>query len=234
VPPELPEIPPDSLLLWLAGDRGVHLVDGAIDRWADQSGNGMDALKSIANERPKPTPTLAGRPNAVLFDGVDDDLSLGAGFADFAAGVTIFAIANQSADSDCSSIIQLSNGSEVDDVDFGRFRASSTYEVLDGTVTGVSGAFAIGQDVLLDVVHRPDLTVDIRINGEFSNGSQHVALPAPLSRSKNFIGRSLYSECSPFAGKIAEILLYARALSNTEVLQVEAYLRQKWGCCGAP
>ena len=229
---DLPEIPRESLVLWLAGDRGVHLVDGAVDRWADQSGNGMDAFKNTANQRPKPTPMLPDQPSSLVFDGVDDNLSLGEGFADFTAGATIFAVARQSVDSDCSSIIQLSNGSEVDDVDFGRYRASSTYEVLDGTVTGVAGAFTIGKEVLLNVVHRPDETVDIRINGEFSNGASHIALPALLSRSKNFIGRSLYGECSPFAGNIAEVLLYSRALSLAEVQRVEAYLSQKWQCCG--
>ena len=231
--PELPEIPRDSLLVWLAGDRGVHLVDGAIDRWADQSGNGMDAIKSIANERPRPTPALPDLPNAVLFDGVDDSLSFGEGFSNFAAGLTLFAIANQSKNADCSSIIQLSNGAEVDDVDFGRQTESLSYEVQNNEVNGVPGAFTLGQMALLGVVHRPDLTVDLRLNGEFTKGDLDFQLPAALSRRKNFIGRSLYSGCPHFTGKIGEILLYSRALSEEEVTRVETYLGQKWRCCGA-
>jgi hypothetical protein len=34
---------------------------------------------------------------------------------------------------------------------------------------------------------------------------------------------------TPFMGSIAEVILFARALSAMEILQVEAYLKAKWG-----
>ncbi len=226
-----PNIPLDSLYLWLRADRGVHLVDGAVDVWADQSGGGRDAFKNIASQRPKLSATAWNGLPVLEFDGADDDLALPEGFSDFSAGLTFFASVSQEADSDCSAVLQLSNGAEIDDVDFSRVNASLSYEVIEQTVEGVHGAYALDQRVLLGVVSRPNETVDLRINGEFTNGAQGYLVPSPKTRSKNFVGRSLYASCSPFGGKIAEILLYTRALSATEVSQVEGYLRQKWGCC---
>lgn len=224
-------IPTNSLLLWLQADRGVHLVDGAVDVWADQSGAAHDAFKNIANQRPKLAASTWNNLPILQFDGIDDDLALPEGFSDFSAGLTFFASVSQESDSECSAVLQLSNGAEADDVDFSRVDASLSYEVIEQTVEGVHGAYALNQRVLLAVVARPNETVDLRINGEFTNGAAGYLVPSTLMRSKNFVARSLYASCTPFGGKIAEILLYARALSASEVTRVEAYLKQKWGCC---
>jgi hypothetical protein len=58
-------------------------------------------------------------------------------------------------------------------------------------------------------------------------------LPATIARAQNFIGKSLYDGCTPFAGRVAEVLVYQRALSVTEVVAVEATLQARWNCCSS-
>jgi hypothetical protein len=58
-------------------------------------------------------------------------------------------------------------------------------------------------------------------------------LPATTARAQNFVGRSLYDGCTPFEGRIAELLVCQRALSAAEVAAIEATLQARWSCCGS-
>ena len=49
------------------------MAGGAVERWGDLSGNGNDALQSLATARPTAAVDAAGRP-ALRFDGADDAL----------------------------------------------------------------------------------------------------------------------------------------------------------------
>jgi len=65
------------------------------------------------------------------------------------------------------------------------------------------------------------------VNGAL-DGEKMVTLPANVRRARNEIGRSSYPECNALTGNIAEIIVYTRALAETERATVEAYLRSKW------
>jgi hypothetical protein len=49
-----------TLKLWLRGDLGIHLTSGAVDTWADQSGNGNNATQANAPMRPVGIVTTIG------------------------------------------------------------------------------------------------------------------------------------------------------------------------------
>ncbi len=69
-------IPKDGLQLWLKADAGVTLDGAAVSTWADQSGNGNDAIQPDAPRRPLLVPDgLNGLP-VLRFDGTDDRLAL--------------------------------------------------------------------------------------------------------------------------------------------------------------
>jgi hypothetical protein len=54
-------------------------------------------------------------------------------------------------------------------------------------------------------------------------------LPEHTIRSANFIARSSYESCSTrFAGYIAEVLLYTRAVTSEERVTIESYLRERY------
>jgi hypothetical protein len=57
-------------------------------------------------------------------------------------------------------------------------------------------------------------------------------VPDSIGRIENYLGSGLYDNCDPFEGVIFELLLYNRGLSEEDVALVNAYLQQKWECCG--
>jgi hypothetical protein len=80
---------------------------------------------------------------------------------------------------------------------------------------------------VLSVVHRKDETVEMRRDGE-AIGLSTFALPATLERTQNFVGKSLYGNCTTYSGKISEVLVYGRGVSKEEATQIEAYLNDRW------
>jgi hypothetical protein len=223
-----PEIPTDGLLLWLRADRGVTEENGAVAIWADQSGNDLHATQTASNVRPKLVrQAISGQPS-IEFDGVDDFMRLASGFTDFSAGASIFTVVQRAPTSGCNAVLELSNGPEIDDVSLGEFNQALYYEVYNGWTGG--GALETDTPLMLAVVHHTNLTLEMRRNGQLS-GEGSTDLPSTVLREQNFVGRSLYADCVVFPGQIGEVLIYARAVSDAELLSIEAYLRSRWACC---
>jgi hypothetical protein len=121
-------------------------------------------------------------------------------------------------------MVQLSNGSEVDDITLGHYNGQILYEVADDYFSGE--AFPIGSAQLLAVVHATDGAFVLRRNGRPSSEGMAM-LPAETERTQNFVGNSLYSDCQTFAGLVAEVLIYARAVTTEELFKIEGYLRER-------
>lgn len=219
----------EKLLLWLMADHGIGEENPGegVAVWADQSMHESDAKQSLAALRPHVALGESGLPPMLEFDGVDDQLSLPEGFADFSAGLTIFIVANEATDSDCPSLLHLSNDPEKQDIEVGRFHGSLHYEVQDEDTQGPDNTFALNQTVLLGLVHSPSKAMELRINGVFMKSADFL-LPVNMKRVNNFIGRSLYNGCDLYHGKIGEIIVYGRALDAAERDAVQRYLQKKW------
>jgi hypothetical protein len=223
-----------GLVYWFSADFGIT-EDGAISVWLDRSGNHAHATQDLVDLRPKVQKFSNTDLPAVVFDGQDDHLALPPLGANFEAGLTFFAVSRPTAEAGtmiCRSMLEASNGSEADDIGFFVHRQAFTYEVGDFPIIGREGALVVGEPLLLDVTHTPDLAVTLFLNG-LVTGSSTFALPATKTRHQNFLGRSLYPDCTAtgWSGEIAEILLYARALPTEERQAVRRYLDEKWGCC---
>jgi hypothetical protein len=202
-------------------------MNGSVSRWTDQSGNGRDATQTAASERPKRV-SASGSRSMIEFDGMDDALSLADGFEDFGAGLSFFAVVEVLGMPLCSSLVQLSNGQEIDDIDFAITGDSLAYEVAALYTVGPK-AYELTQRIIAGVIHRTasDGVAELRVDGEFLQ-AQSIDAPIVKIRYDNFIGRSLYRDCSPLHARIGELLLYERALSDSERVDVEGYLRAQW------
>ena len=88
-PDPAPPIATDGLLYWFKADAGVELSGGAISKWADQSGNGFDAVQNLEGLRPKLSTTQLLPLPVLEFDGADDLLALPAFERNFSAGVSV-------------------------------------------------------------------------------------------------------------------------------------------------
>jgi len=65
--------------------------------------------------------------------------------------------------------------------------------------------------------------------GDKTVGLFKMSLPLRLERKEAFIGKSYYGDCEGFGGKLAEIVMYARALSEDELTAAGALLSARWG-----
>jgi hypothetical protein len=220
----------DALVYWFSADFGVIETNGAVDQWLDRSGNEADASQIIPDSRPQLDKFSGSELPAIVFDGVDDYFGMPPLLTGFDAGVTFFAVARITAGDGCRAILELSNGTEIDDVSFFRDLEAFTYEVTTDVLHGQQGAFALGEPRLVEVTHALNGQVSLFLNG-LATGAGVFALPFATTRNQNFLGRSLYMNCSTWSGELAEILLYSRVLPTDERQAVESYLNDKWGCC---
>lgn len=222
---QTPPIPALGLALWLRADRGLVLKDGLVQQWVDQSSAQQDALQTAVNQRPQYLATGFNGLPTIDFDGQDDFLKFASGFGTFSEGLAAFIVAKPR-DSRCASMLEFSNGSEVQDIAFGMWQDRWTYEVAENYVQ--RGVVDLTHFTLYAAVHHQGELADLRANGN-AVGSLEFALPDLMVRQNNFLGRSLYVDCGPFQGQISEVILYAREVTDKELLVIEGYLQNHWG-----
>jgi hypothetical protein len=230
----LPLSVPD-LGLWLKADAGITLVGGAVDAWADQSGNGRNY--SAPATRPAYSGTLNGFP-VLTFNGSTDyltgdaeSLTLGQNVT----GLTMILVVKYA-----GAMIQRAFG-------------ISTSAAVDGTraLVGVSatqwqtGGRRLDADsvVLLSggtastatVIQSSLLRYSVATGAVFVNGASQVDTTFQTAGNsqngaslRTIIGGGL-NLANFLQGDLAEIIVYQRAISVEERNSVELYLSQKWG-----
>lgn len=238
-PPPAAGVPTHGLILSLdASELAQRVAAGsAVTLWADGSGRGNDAVAGLG------APTLVasainGRP-AVRFDGVDDSLTLPAGFSNFTAGMSLYVVMRPTVLQNGFKILMLGNGANRQNIGFGRggstsglhyhtFNSSSGvtwFNTTSGLVAGEAALFAVRQD--------PGDANSTSYGAVSKNGivlsGKSMYVPPATTRSVNYIGRSSFSSDGLLQGDIAEVLLYDRKLSDAEQASLHAYIAQKYG-----
>jgi len=224
-----PTLPQPGLLVWLRADFGIQQKEGHVQTWLDQSGNQLDATATGTARPTYLADGFDGRPTIEFDGGQEQFLRFADGFGDFSKGVTGFIVAKPTT-ADCESMLEFSNGSEIDDIALGMFEDKWAYEVatsyFQSTTTIDHQRFS-----LYTAVHRSTVASELRINGS-AKGTLAMPLPAlPSSgvRLYNFVGHTLYEGgCKYFTGQISEIILYSRTLTLVEVNGIEKYLDTRW------
>jgi hypothetical protein len=225
---EVPPVPLEGLELWFDATEGVTQSGGVVSNWKDRSAHKRDALQTAVNYRPKLDASgLKGKP-ALVFAG-EEYLKIPSLPGDFSHGVSIFAVA-QPESALCAGIFEASNGSEIDDVHLGFWENALLYEVASEYLSATKYPLTFGVPQLLAAVHQTSNSVQARRNSN-GVGEANFALPATVARQSVYIGRTDYSACGLYVGKIAELVVYSRAVSDAELVDIESYLKQKWNCC---
>jgi hypothetical protein len=223
-----PLLPQDGLLVWLRADRGVREKEGGVQVWEDQSENKLNATQQSANARPKYLPTGFNGSPTLEFDGVGQFLAFTAGFGDFSKGLAGLIVAKPTK-SDCASMLEFSNGSEIEDIAMGMFQDKWTYEVEAPFIQ--TGKVQLSVFSLYAANHVQTGMGQVRINGATLDtlGMTLPTLPTSGVRANNFVGHTLYgSNCEYFKGQLSEIILYSRALGTLELIAIEKYLDSHW------
>jgi fibronectin type 3 domain-containing protein len=238
-PPPPAEVPTNGLILLLdASALAQQLPAGStVTSWADTSGGGNDAVAGPG------APTLIadainGRP-AVRFDGVDDSLSLPAGFSNFTAGVSLYFVMKPTVLRSGFKMLLLGNGASRQNIGFGRGGNTSGlhYHTFSGsnsvTWFNTSGGLVVGEAALFSVRQDAGTANSTSYAALSKNGivlfGQNMYVPPVTTRSVNYIGRSSFTGDGLLQGDVAEVLLYARKLTDTEQASLHAYIAAKYG-----
>jgi hypothetical protein len=161
------------------------------------------------------------------------------GFEDFSAGMTLFVVARPSALQTGSKLMLLGNGAGQANLALGRDGGSAALQYFTTDTSGNYAWFATAdalgthEAALYSVVQGEGavnslVSATVSKNG-ISVGSNSVYVPPVVARGSNYIGRSYWGSEGYFAGDIAEVLLYNRALNAAEQTAVNSYLSQKYG-----
>ena len=215
-----------GLLLWLDAAQGVTTDgQGHVQAWADRSGLGSGAAQADAGLQPVlGTDALSGAA-VVSCDGADDALELADGFPDFTAGLTTFVVAAPGADVGGGELLELS-ATATDRIVLGGAGTPDglLWRVGSRTASATHGARLLELQAL-SVVQGTDVIATLRRDG-MTVGSGKVRTPAPGVRTNNTL---CGGAPGAFAGGIAEVLVYDRALSDAERHDVEVYLADRHG-----
>lgn len=218
-----------GLMLWLRADEGVDLAGSVVSRWRDQSGGKHDAAPKDPAAGPQLSASaIRGHP-AVLFSGKEDDLWLPDGFEDFSAGLSLFVVAESMAEqSEEWSFVLLATparGAARIEVLLGRRRESeqvvyAAEDLQHQFRPFVPGFPAAKKFQEMCAIHEPTGTVNLFERGEPA-GTGSLILPRKTVRTRNRVGAG-------FKGRLAEVVLYNRSLSEMERLGVESYLKDRY------
>jgi hypothetical protein len=212
-------------ILWLRGDLGVTLNGADVAAWADQSGQGNDATQGVAADQP--AFEAAGGPNGtpcVTFDSGNTEFLDLTGMVDTSNAYTIFAVFDPDTNPNGASLFSSTGTGN-------RLLVYTSTGAAPGTLGLNDGATRIGMvctltpqiltwryyaspgldfyrdGSILDASNAHTSNADIAgttLLGEFSGGGQHLD------------------------GKLAEIIIYNRKLTDTEVAIVHAYLSNRY------
>jgi alpha-tubulin suppressor-like RCC1 family protein len=246
-----PPIPPNGLALWLKTDTGLEQSGGNVTGWADQSPNGNNA--SPGSIPPTVIANSLGVQSAVHFDGTGNTyLTIPDAPTLRPNTYTILAVAKE--DNGDSSQYLLSRpyrstgdfgGWTEPTMSYGVKMDQDSASFLSSYVTtvGSSQVGALGTNTY--PVGRPVL-LTWRYDGSnlqnFSQGSTTPATSAAATGDIDYSGGTANvaigihsstdlrgADSEPLNADLYEILVYNRALTNTEVQQVGTYLADKYG-----
>jgi hypothetical protein len=229
-------IPTDSLKLWLKADVGIKGND--VSGWEDQSGNKANAEQATAKSQPiLEKDSVNGMP-AVVFDGVDDFMTFTLPINGL-TGATIILVS--AATNDITLAFPYCQNAAI----FWNETASWGTAHLTPLQSTVWFRFGTGQTQTLPVKYDyktpigDEFTIaTAMMEGEtdylYVNGQLVLTNKKPQGqktianqRDVGNLGRG-YDDNTYFPGKIAEVLVYARTLTESDRKQIEQYLSNKY------
>lgn len=233
---ETAPIPTDGLALWLRPDRGVTTgAGGAVTLWEDWSGNFNNAVQTDVSKAPTLTANVLNGQPVLHFDGADDFLEVGNSPSVAITGdMTTFFVVNVDDYATYRAIWAKTAGGG------GNLPAANDYYLLpnsgiprfyhgdpagaiapfDGTDPVPAGEFVIAGYGLAG-------TTATHYLGTAENGSGELTAPGGDPGGTLRIG-TRGDSFTKFKGSFAELVIYARALTEAERTQITTYLQNKY------
>ena len=214
-----------GLVLWLdaADDSTFSYSSGtSVSQWRDKSGLNNHSSQATVGSQPSRS-TFQNSRKTITFDGTNDFLD-GASALTIANGYTAFTIVKSSATGE-RDIITSTPAAQSTDIYL--YQQAST-----GRFGNWSNVYT-SNPISLNVWYLFSTNVS-SVGSEtlYLNGSSQASNSRSLTNTRGYRVGAYYTGSSSgeyWSGEIAEILIFNRSLSSTEMKQVHTYLGQKWG-----
>ncbi len=196
-------------------------------RAADASGyNGSGTLVGGAVPSAVVAPLNFHNPRSLSFDGINDHVTVPAGFSDLHNGITIALWANPSATGNWARFMDFGNGQSSNNILFGRKSSTSDlwFEIYTGaTGGGVTATGAISNNQWHHYAATVTAVGGVRLykDGQLlASGTTNA--PVNITRTLNYIGRSNWGVDAYYQGKMDDFRIYNRVLSQGEIAALGA------------
>ncbi len=234
-----------GLQLWLRADAGVtYESNGTVSEWADQSGSGNDAVQARDTRKPVFVPRiLKGKP-VIRFDGEDDYLAISnLHYTGEISEITVCAMV-RSTSRDKQIIVSFDRseywkvamseprngyiGWETAGIDGTVDTLSSTKAYTDGRWHFVCALFKAGDpaDKTIFVDGREAASTDGHAGANIGTGATRYGFIGVGSEAATFNGRR--GPQYYFKGDLTDLLIYNRALSDSEREGIEQYIIERY------
>ncbi len=226
----------NGLALWLKADAGVQTSAGAVTSWIDQSGKSNNASQSTSSARPIFVSSAVNSKPALQFNG-DDSLFIPPTSDLRPQSVTVFVV-GQNTDSGNSYRTFFRGGGDSDSEGYGLLKRSSgtemRFNINGNNGTGNFATATVPTNSFGIMTGRYDQSqITFYLNGIVAGTTPNtIGITSYDSVAGNFIGSSgsgVYLQ-----GQIAEVLVFNRALTDSERSTVDLYLYQRYNIGSAP
>lgn len=224
----------NGLKLWLDADDASTIMEedspGFVSQWDDKSGNGFNVTQGTGSKQPQTGVDTIGGLNTITFDDTDDVLN-NTSYIDFSE-ITLIAVAAFESD-DNSAIVEVTNGT----VNTGAGLFQQPTPPIGGGIKFVTQTPAtvlvLDEDPPPTVIHiftgtRSTSEAKFFIDGALED-STSIASGLTNTLNRVDIGQLAGFNSFTLDGFIGEVIIYNKALLDSERVKVETFLSDKWG-----
>jgi hypothetical protein len=229
-------IPASGLVLWLRGDKGVTETNGAVTGWQDFSGNFNHASQPNLTKAPALTQNGSNGKPVLHFDGGDDSMDVaGSSSLALTGDMTTFFVVNIADFATYRVVWAKTAGNLARPYDYYTLPTTGIPRAFRGGASGHSSVDAMeapipGEFSVMGWEVNGGTNLTHYLNGA-ENGSGPVTVPATDDGNPLRIG-TRGDDFTRLKGDLAEIIIYNRALDQTERTQVVSYLNSKYALGG--
>lgn len=222
-------IPSAGRMLWLKANTGITTNgNGLVSSWADSSGNGNDLSQSVPAREPVLVANSIGVRPSVRFNGGDDVLNSSGLVVSGNNAFTTVTVAKFNSSALPQTMFWQGDGSESGG--YGAYLSGTANVAFGwgGSSAEVSSAVSVPSDKWYRIVTSYDgLTHKTLVNGTLAGSATKT--DSNFTTGVFSLGNYGPVPSQGFTGDIAEVFVYDRALSVSELGDVDNYLKGKYG-----
>ncbi|MCE9600303.1 MAG: hypothetical protein K8S54_20260 [Spirochaetia bacterium] len=205
-------LPVSGAKAWLLGSYGVN-TSGSILTWADQSGNGLDAV-SVGTLRPTQTTNALNGHAVIHFSGTQ---RLNMGYLAMAQPSSVFIVARRTS----AGTINTFFDGDANRNNFNHLN-TGTYSIYAGTALNSAVISAASYRVLFAAYNGASSILGVDGFADTNGNAGATPMGTPMIGADS-------TGAFQLVGDIAEIIIYNKSLTGAERTSVTNYLKTRYG-----